>query len=112
MEEVKDVQLKFNDNGEIVEEQEKLEATQVPYEQLSKVDLVRLCKEKDSHIKSYETERQSTQDFYNTEINNMNEHYIKRLKEMKSLVSYYERKFELIKTIIDIEKEAKKDDSI
>ena len=106
-------QLKLNDDGTIGEEAiEELEVEKVDYEKLDKVDLIRLCKEKDNHIKSYETERTSTQDFYNNEINNMNEHYIKRLKEMKAVIKYYERKFELIKNIIDIEKEAKKDDTI
>ena len=106
-------QLKLNDDGTIGEEAiEELEVEKVDYEKLDKVDLIRLCKEKDNHIKSYETERTSTQDFYNNEINNMNENYIKKIKEMKALINYYERKFELLKTIIDIEKEAKKDDTI
>ena len=53
-------------------------------------------------------------DTFNNEINNMNEYYTKRIKELKSLLSYYERKFILIKDLIDIEKEkeAKKNDTV
>lgn len=117
MDELKAVQLAFDDNGEIVEEQlhdETLEAVKIDYESLSKADLIRLCKEKDNSIKSYETERNSITESFNNEIQNMNDYYIKRLKERDSLIRYYERKFGLIKSLIDIEqdKEEKKNDTV
>ena len=108
----KEVQLEMNDDGLIVEPNETLEITKVSYENLDKVDLIRLCKEKDNHIQSYEAERNTTKDYYNTQIKDLNEYYSKKLKEHKAIISYYERKFELIKNLIDIEKETKKDDSI
>ena len=113
---LKEVQLAFNDEGEIVEDTHKdsLETEKVEYEKLDKVDLVRLCKEKDACLQSYETERGNMTEAFNNEINNMNEYYTKRIKELKSLLSYYERKFVLIKDLIDIEKEkeAKKNDTV
>ena len=84
---LKEVQLAFNDEGEIVEDTHKdsLETEKVEYEKLDKVDLVRLCKEKDTCLQSYETERGNMTDAFNNEINNMNEYYTKRIKELKSL---------------------------
>ena len=51
------------------------------YASIDKKDLVRLCKEKDSIIESYETERENIHAHYNTEIKNMNEYYAKKVKE-------------------------------
>ena len=117
MDKLKEVQLAFDDNGEIVEKplhDETLEAEKIDYENLSKADLIRLCKEKDNSIKSYETERNNMTESFNNEIKNMNDYYIKRLKERDALIRYYERKFGLIKSLIDIEqdKEEKKNDTV
>lgn len=108
--ELKNVQLTFDNDGQIKEDQDVLEVEKVEYEKLDKVDLVRLCKEKDTCIKSYEAERSSRTDAFNTELNNMNEYYLKRIKELKSLINYYERKFEVIKSLIDIEKDEIKEE--
>ena len=43
---------------------------------------------------------------------NLNNYYIAKVKELKSLIGYYERKFGLIKSLIDIEKEESKDDTV
>lgn len=111
-EDIKNVQLQFNDAGEVVEEPEVLDIEPVAYEDLDKVDLVRLCKEKDEHIKSYQTEREAQQTNLNNELSNMNDYYTKRISELKALISYYERKFEMIKAFINIEKGDKQDDTI
>lgn len=107
-------QLKIQDDGSIGEEiiEDKLEPEVVDYAKLDKVDLIRLCKEKDSVLNSYETERGNQFDAFNKEIENLNNYYIAKVKELKSLIGYYERKFALIKNLIDIEKEEKKDDTI
>lgn len=107
-------QLIIQDDGTIGEEsiEDRLSIEQVDYKRLDKVDLVRLCSEKDAAIKSYETERNNTQDRFNKEIEDMNAYYVARINELKSLIKYYERKFELIKNLIDIEKEAKGNDTI
>jgi hypothetical protein len=99
-------QLYIDDNGIIAEEpmHDTLEIEQVDYKKLDKVDLVRLCTEKDTAIKSYETERKNSQDKFNKEIEDMNEYYVLKIKELKSLIKYYEKKFTLIKDLINIEK--------
>lgn len=107
-------QLFIQDDGSIGEQplEDKLSIEQVDYKKLDKVDLVRLCSEKDAAIKSYESERTNFQDRFNREIEDMNKYYLARINELKSLIKYYERKFDIVKDIIDIEKEAKTDDSI
>lgn len=107
-------QLKIQDDGTIGEEviEDKLEPEKVDYHKLDKVDLIRLCGEKDKAISSYETERVNQFESFNKEIENLNNYYIAKVKELKALIGYYERKFELIKSLIDIEKEEKKDDTI
>lgn len=97
-------QLFIQDDGTIGEEviEDKLEVEKVDYNKLDKVDLVRLCTEKDSALKSYEAERTNVQNTYNKEIEDMNNYYVARINELKSLIKYYERKFELIKNLIDI----------
>jgi hypothetical protein len=106
MKEEKETQLSF------LPEEDKVEITKVEYENLDHVDLVRLCKEKDSAIESYETERKNNQEVFNKEFENMNKYYSTRINELKALISYYERKFNLLKTIIDIEKGEEKHDTI
>ena len=107
-------QLYIKDDGSIAEEplHDKIEIEQVDYKKLDKVDLVRLCTEKDNAIKSYETERTNVQNTYNKEIADMNNYYVARINELKALIKYYERKFELLKNLIDIEKEAKVNDTV
>lgn len=109
-------QLYIEDDGSLgevaLESIDTLKAEPVSYNKLDKVDLIRLCEEKDAAIKSYEDERNSFQDRFNKEIEDMNAYYLARINELKSLIKYYERKFEIIKNIIDIEKEAKTDDTI
>lgn len=107
-------QLYIKDDGSIAEEplHDKIEIEQVDYKKLDKVDLVRLCTEKDNAIKSYETERTNVQNTYNKEIADMNNYYVARVNELKALIKYYERKFELLKNLIDIEKEAKVNDTV
>lgn len=113
MDNKKESQLCFDDSGSIIEEPvEELKIEQVDYNKLDKADLTRLCKDKDAAIKSYETERNNTQDRHNKEIQDMNNYYVARINELKSLIKYYERKFNLIKSLIDIEKEESNNDTV
>ena len=93
-----------NENIVNVQPEDTLEIEKVDYKKLDKIDLARLCKEKDTAIASYEAERKSKQDRFNKEIEDMNAYYVARINELKSLVKYYERKFKLIKDLINIEK--------
>lgn len=107
-------QLYIKDDGSIGEQplEDTLEIEKVDYKKLDKVDLIRLCNEKDSAIKSYEAERQTRQDAFNKEIEDMNTYYVARINELKSLLKYYERKFTLIKDLINIEKGEENHDTI
>ena len=111
--ELKATQMVIQDDGTLGEEPiDMLTAEQVDYSKLDVVDLVRLCKEKDKAIESYEKERKDKQDAHNKEIENMNNYYVARINELTALIRYYERKFKVLKDIILIEKEEDKDDSI
>ena len=113
-ENVKASQLYIKDDGSIGEQplEDTLEIEKVDYKKLDKVDLVRLCNEKDAAIKSYEAERNNRQDAFNKEIEDMNTYYVARINELKSLLKYYERKFTLIKDLINIEKGEENHDTI
>lgn len=113
-ENIKASQLYIKDDGSIGEQplEDTLEIEKVDYKKLDKVDLVRLCNEKDSAIKSYEAERNNRQDAFNKEIEDMNAYYVARINELKSLLKYYERKFTLIKDLINIEKGEENHDTI
>lgn len=107
-------QLCLQDDGSIAEMpiEDKLSIEQVDYKKLDKVDLARLCSEKDASIKSYEAERKNVQARHNKEIEDMNNYYVARINELKSLIKYYERKFTLIKDLINIEKGEENNDTI
>jgi esterase/lipase len=108
-------QLTMNMDGTIGEEpieSDSLAIEHVDYKKLDKVDLARLCNEKDKTIKNYEDERSHRQDAHNKEIENMNDYYVAKINELKNLIKYYERKFNLIKSLIDIEKGGENNDSI
>ena len=101
-------QLSFMDDGTLVEVPmdhiEELDLVKTDYENLSKVDLIRLCKEKDIAVESYEHERKTTQERFEKEISNMNDYYNKRFTELKNMITYYDRKFKLIADIIFMDK--------
>ena len=113
---IKAEQLYIKDDGSLgvepIEDSDTLTIKAVDYKDLDKVDLIRLCNEKDAAIKSYETERNNHQDQHNKEIEDMNSYYVARINELKSLIKYYERKFKLIINLINIEKGEDNDDSI
>lgn len=113
-ENVKASQLYIKDDGSIGEQplEDTLEIEKVDYKKLDKVDLIRLCNEKDATLKSYEAERNNRQDAFNKEIEDMNTYYVARINELKSLLKYYERKFTLIKDLINIEKGEENHDTI
>ena len=113
-ENIKASQLYIKDDGSIGEQplEDTLEIEKVDYKKLDKVDLIRLCNEKDATLKSYEAERNNRQDSFNKEIEDMNAYYVARINELKSLLKYYERKFTLIKDLIKIEKGEENHDTI
>lgn len=113
-ENIKASQLYIKDDGSIGEQplEDTLEIEKVDYKKLDKVDLIRLCNEKDATLKSYEAERNNRQDSFNKEIEDMNAYYVARINELKSLLKYYERKFTLIKDLINIEKGEENHDTI
>ena len=95
-----------------LDEVETLTIEQVDYKKLDKVDLIRLCEEKDAAITSYETERTNIQNTYNKRIEDMTEFYAAKIKGLNYIIKYYERKFKLVKDIINIDKEEIENDTI
>lgn len=82
---------------------DKVDATPVKPEALSKEELIKVVQANQTAIKNYEQKLQDTLKNHDNELKNMNEYYGKKIKEMSSLISYYERKLKLIKDLIDIE---------
>ena len=82
---------------------DKVDATPVKPEALSKEELIKVVQANQTAIKNYEQKLQDTLKNHDNELKNMNEYYGKKIKEMSSLISYYERKLKLIKDLINIE---------
>jgi hypothetical protein len=106
-------QLKLNDDGTISEEAiEEIKPEPVNYNRLDKVDLIRLCKERDEAIKSYESERKSSKEEYDKSFSEMAKYYVAQIKELQAALGYYQRKFNMIKQLIDLEKEEQNNDTV
>lgn len=77
------------------------------YDSLDKIDLVRLLKDKDVAIESYEKERANINDHWNQELANMNSFYTKKISGLNAVINYHERKFKMLIDLINIEKDPK-----
>lgn len=85
------------------EEIETLEVTPVELESLTKADLISLIKDKDIVLSGYEHRVEELSESHKNEIENMNTYYTSKIKELTSLIKYYERKLNILKDIITIE---------
>ena len=84
------------DNKEVLEfptlpEEETLEVPKVAYEDLKKDELIKVLEHKDKSLEHYE----SLQEENKKEVN--------RIKELQSIIAYYERKLNVLKDIITME---------
>lgn len=92
------------DNKEVLEfptlpEEETLEVPKVAYEDLKKDELIKVLESKDKSLEHYETLQEENK----KEVNRMNEYYVNRIKELQSIIAYYERKLNVLKDIITME---------
>jgi diketogulonate reductase-like aldo/keto reductase len=84
-------------------EQEKIEVDKIEYDQMTKAELVDVCKQQDTQLKNYEIVLNSEKENNKETLTKIQEAYQKQLKDATSLIKYYERKFKLIGDIINIE---------
>jgi len=84
-------------------EQEKIEVDKIEYDQMTKAELVDVCKQQDTQLKNYEIVLNSEKENNKETLTKIQEAYKKQLKDATSLIKYYERKFKLIGDIINIE---------
>lgn len=92
------------DNKEVLEfptlpEEETLEVPKVAYEDLKKDELIKVLESKDKSLEHYELLQEENK----KEVNRMNEYYVNRIKELQSIIAYYERKLNVLKDIITME---------
>ena len=97
-------------NEEVLEfptlpEEETLEVPKVAYEDLKKDELIKVLEHKDKSLEHYE----ALQEENKKEVNRMNEYYVNRIKELQSIIAYYERKLNILKDIITMENGGEKD---
>ena len=84
------------DNKEVLEfptlpESETLEVPKVAYEDLKKDELIKVLESKDKSLEHYELLQEE------------NKKEVNRIKELQSIIAYYERKLNVLKDIITME---------
>lgn len=84
-------------------EQEKIEVEKIEYEQMTKAELVNICKQQGQTLENYEIVLNKERENNKETLNKIQEAYQKQLKDATALIKYYERKFKLIGDIINIE---------
>lgn len=84
-------------------EQEKIEVDKIEYDQMTKAELVDVCKQQEKTLENYEIVLNSERDKNKETLTIIQEAYKKQIKDCTSLIKYYERKFKLIGDIINIE---------
>lgn len=84
-------------------EQEKIEVEEIEYEQMTKAELVNICKQQGQTLENYEIVLNKERENNKETLTKIQEAYQKQLKDATALIKYYERKFKLIGDIINIE---------
>ena len=84
-------------------EQEKIEVEEIAYEQMTKAELVDICKQQDTQLKNYDIVLNKEKENNKETLTKMNEAYKKNIDACNALIKYYERKFKLIGDILNIE---------
>lgn len=95
-----DAYLKSNSKDK---ENETLEIAKVDLEELDREALINLIKDKDTIINHLNTLLENKKEEMTKELENMNNYYSKLLKDKSAIISYYERKLNVLKDIINIE---------
>lgn len=109
MPEVNEGQMSLEDYGvelgevEILDEDINNNVIEADLNDLSKEELVQIIEELRKSNTNYDEQIKNIHDHYSKEMTEMNQYYIGKLTEKGNLVSYYERKFKVLKDIINIE---------
>ena len=81
----------------------ELAVTKVEYNNLTKEDLLKVLKQKDTALENYESKMNEMSESHSKEMKDMEEYYRAKLGEMSNLIQYYERKFKVLNDILNIE---------
>ena len=109
MPEVNEGQMSLEDYGveygevEILDEDINNNVIEADLNDLSKEELVQIIEELRKSNTNYDEQIKTIHDHHSKEMTEMNQYYIGKLTEKGNLVSYYERKFKVLKDIINIE---------
>lgn len=99
---IKDLDAYLKSNAKD-KENETLEIAKVDLEELDREALINLIKDKDTIINHLNTLLENKKEEMTKELENMNNYYSKLLKDKSAVISYYERKLNVLKDIINIE---------
>lgn len=109
MPEVNEGQMSLEDYGielgavEILDEDINNNVIEADLNDLSKEELVQIIEDLRKSNTNYDEQIKNIHDHYSKEMTDMNQYYVGKLTEKGNLVSYYERKFKVLKDIINIE---------
>lgn len=84
-------------------EENKIEVEEIHYEQMNKTELVDVCRQQDTQLKNYEIVLNNEREANKETLSKVQEAYKKQLDACNALLKYYERKFKLIKDLLNIE---------
>lgn len=84
-------------------EENKIEVEEIHYEQMNKTELVDVCRQQDTQLKNYEIVLNNEREVNKETLSKVQEAYKKQLDACNALLKYYERKFKLIKDLLNIE---------
>lgn len=104
------VQLQMDDAGEIVEpteigSEDTLDIKPVDYKSLTKEELIQLAKDQVRSMESLAEELETLKVMHGKQINDINEFYKGQLNMKDLQIAYKDRKFKMIKDIIQLEGE-------
>lgn len=84
-------------------EENKIEVEKIEYDQMTKAELVDVCKQQGTQLENYEVVLNKEREVNKETLSKIQEAYKKQLDACNALLKYYERKFKLIKDLLNIE---------
>lgn len=95
--------IKLIDSRCTLDNSDVIEVEKTDYTNFSKEDLIKIIESKDNACENYMTVIETNEKKYDMTIKNLNDTYEKHVKDLNSLIKYYERKLKLISDLINIE---------
>ena len=75
----------------------------INYDTLTKKELITIVEQLNRALDNYKTVKENADENHKKELEDCTDYYSNKLKEVTSLVKYYERKFKLLGDILTIE---------